>query len=539
MGRRVASSSRRSSGVGTTACLGTTARKSPVENGIVSSQHLTTTTTHGSDDHNVECFTIRRVPAYLRGLENDSKRYDCRILPMGLYPRKGQGEDNEMENLKMEVVSFFLQGFFRQGEKHLQDDSLVERGWNDICVKIGESAPHCPLRPLEHFYHNYESEMVAKGNMTSEDIRAALTLDVVFIAAFYIFRYKEFGGDANDFFSVCPVLIDQLNAVFRRDSWWFQLENFHRDIFFLLENQVPKFMIKDVFQVPVISRRLPNFSFDRFVRDIVLDSLKSSGLPHVSSPGMEVTFEDCEHLLACLHKVVCFDGPTTSTNNDGSVCAIAPLGTSRGLSRAASLQRADKTTIPTASELRRVGIRCRGQTTGVSGIRFVKGFFNLKAKLYLPTIAIQGDTDRWLVNMCAYEWMNQKITRKKLIAYLQIMDSLIDTEQDVRLMMKGNRKHERVIAVHHLGEDKLVADLFNNLLKNFPHADLGDFTELKGTFDEIQAWYKSQRRRQITSFLDRIGAEPWYVVTLLVAFVLLGVAILQTIYTIWGFYKQS
>ncbi|KAL3698831.1 hypothetical protein R1sor_012907 [Riccia sorocarpa] len=484
-----------------------------------------------SDDNNVDCFTIRRVPGYVRSLESDRKRYDCRILPLGLYLRNDQDEDNEIEKLKLEVVSIFLQEF-----------NLLERGWEDFFEQVGKSpSSGRPTRPLEHFYHDSELEMRTKGNMSSEELRAVLTFDVVFIAAFYIFRYKEFGGAAIDFFCGCPRLIHHLNAIFRRDTVWFHLENFHQDIFFLLENQVPLFMFQNVFRVPIISRRLPEFSFDGFVADIVFHTLKSSGLPHASAVGNDITFEDCDHLLACLHKVVCMDDSTTSSSHRSlSAQRLSCRGTSRKMSRASplSVRWTEKSTMPTASELRRVGIRCRGISTGVSGIRFVKSFFRFKAKLYLPKIAIQGDTDKWLVNMCAYEWMNKEIRPKKLTVFMQIMDNLIDTEEDVQLMRRG-RKDEPVIAVHHLGEDKMVAELFNNLLKNFPHADVSSFEDLKSVIDEIQVWHRSPRRRQVTSFVDRVGAEPWYVVTLLVAFVLLAVAILQTIYTVWGFYNQG
>ncbi|KAL2611005.1 hypothetical protein R1flu_022697 [Riccia fluitans] len=146
---------------------------------------------------------------------------------------------------------------------------------------------------------------------------------------------------------------------------------------------------------------------------------------------------------------------------------------------------ASRRTLPTASQLRRSGIRCRGVRTSVGDIRFVKSFFSLKAMLYLPKIDFQDYSEKVLLNLCVYEWMNTKIQRKQLIAYVQAMDDLINTEEDVQLLRKGD---EPVISVNYLGQDKMVADLFNNPLRNFPSVRNEDFgPSLLAVFDEVHA----------------------------------------------------
>ncbi|KAL2632956.1 hypothetical protein R1flu_004435 [Riccia fluitans] len=133
--------------------------------------------------------------------------------------------------------------------------------------------------------------------------------------------------------------------------------------------------------------------------------------------------------------------------------------------------------------------------------------------------------EKCLLNLCAYEWMNVKIKRKKLFAYVKIMDDLIDSKEDVQLLRRGK---DPIIVGNYLGRDKVIVDLFNSPLKNF-NVHLSDFAHFKEATDEIRKWYMTCGRIQLTSFLDGYRIAPWLCGTLVVGLFLLVVSVLQAI----------
>lgn len=113
------------------------------------------------------------------------------------------------------------------------------------------------------------------------------------------------------------------------------------------------------------------------------------------------------------------------------------------------------------------------------------------------------------------------------------MDSLIDTPNDVELLIKHG------IVENMLGENQLVADLFNNLYKEVA-AEQRDFYFAK-ICDDLNDYSKDRLHRwKASCFKWRLEAKrtyfssPWAIFSLAAAFILLVLTIVQTVCSLTG-----
>ncbi|KAL2611499.1 hypothetical protein R1flu_023191 [Riccia fluitans] len=415
-------------------------------------------------------------------------------------------------------------------------------------------------------YHNPPIDF-----LTSEEVRAALVMDAVFVAAVFLQAYAQ------------PEkwpLTDALWKIFSRGTVQYHVAPFKRDIFLPFENQIPLSMVKNAWEE--IYTLVGEKPFDFSLELNIFKFLRDSGLPFPESEEGFMTFHGCDHLLACLHKVICthvpVHPPTTSkidhvesfiswllsalcsvicflpgkaiyvfsmclrntpivrhlvksTKRKQSFCDI--VGHLLKFAKSQPGASVDneclrRRTLPTVAELRKAGVHFKGVQTGIGGFRFEKSFFNHRATLYLPRIDFNDSTQKFLLNLCAYEGMNIRLKKKKLFAYMTIMDDLISSEEDVQLLRKGD---EPVITENYLGEDKKIAELFNDTLPDF-NANLSDFIDFDSVTNQIHDWYKAGWRIRLTRFLDRFDHTPWAVITLLVAAILLVAAMVQVYFAV-------
>ncbi|KAL3676732.1 hypothetical protein R1sor_026680 [Riccia sorocarpa] len=185
----------------------------------------------------------------------------------------------------------------------------------------------------------------------------------------------------------------------------------------------------------------------------------------------------CENqipLFLCLHKAISPAGAPPTTIDAESSNRTEPM----------------LPALPSASELHKSGIRFRGTDGG--DIRLVKSFHRLTAILYIPRMKIQDSSEKLLRNMCVYELITGQTETRGFTHYVNFMDELINEEEDVRLLMQGKPP---VIAGNFMGDNKI-------------------------------------------GFFDRFVKAPWLFVSLVAATILLVLTLLQTIYTMWGFYNQ-
>ncbi|KAL3697350.1 hypothetical protein R1sor_011426 [Riccia sorocarpa] len=161
-----------------------------------------------------------------------------------------------------------------------------------------------------------------------------------------------------------------------------------------------------------------------------------------------------------------------------------------------------------------------------------KAFFRLSATLYLARIYVADFTETMLLNMCVYESMTRQ--DEGVHNYVMLMDELINTKEDVELLMDGKNP---IITENRLGDNKHVVGIFTNPVQNLPFVEGNSFESYALVRDEMIAWYNNPWRRQMVQFIDSYRVAPWLLLSLLAAISLLILTVLQTVYTIWAFYK--
>ncbi|KAL2611500.1 hypothetical protein R1flu_023192 [Riccia fluitans] len=457
---------------------------------------------------------------------------------------------------------------------------------------------------IRSFYHNAPIDF-----LTSEEVRAALVMDAVFVAAVFLQAYAQ---------PEKYLLTDALRKIFSRGTVQYQVAAFKRDIFLPFENQIPLYMVEIAWKE--IYTLVGEKPFDLSLELNIFKFLRDSGLPFPESEEGIMTFHGCDHLLACLYKVICTHVPPTTSKSfiswllsplcsvrcflSGKIYAVSvhlsfislllspfcsvrcflpgkaiyafsvrlrntPIV--RHLVKSTKLIKSfcdivrqqlkfaksqpgasvhnpslRRRTLPTVAELRKAGVHFKGVQTGIGGFRFEKSIFKHRATLYLPRIDFNDSTQKFLLNLCAYEGMNIHL-KKKLFAYVTIMDDLISSEEDVQLLRKGD---EPIITENYLGEDKKIAEVTrcqvsmrtylilvtsthyrSDQIPITDHRLPIDYRRLPVT-DQIHEWYKAGWRIRLTRFLDKFDHTPWAVITLLVAAFLLVAAIVQVYFAV-------
>lgn len=158
--------------------------------------------------------------------------------------------------------------------------------------------------------------------------------------------------------------------------------------------------------------------------------------------------------------------------------------------------------------------------------------FDKKAGLLkLPQLTVNDTTETFFRNLIAFEQCEND--DKYITSYIILMDSLINTAEDVELLV------EHKIIDNLLGESQLVADLFNTLYKEviedqrkFCFADIcNDLDEYsKDWFHQWKSsWFKWKLILENNYFNN-----PWSVVSFIAAVIVIILTIVQTVCSILG-----
>ncbi|KAK3159963.1 hypothetical protein QOZ80_1BG0053440 [Eleusine coracana subsp. coracana] len=184
--------------------------------------------------------------------------------------------------------------------------------------------------------------------------------------------------------------------------------------------------------------------------------------------------------------------------------------------------------MPSAVELREAGIRFKkSKTASVSGIKFEKGV--LHGVLSMPAFSIHDGTEKIFLNLMAFERLHGD-TGTIATDYLIFMDNIIDSERDVALL------RSKGIIKNLLSSDKDAANFYNILSRG---AVLSPYSSLQEVRREVNAHYHNPWNKYYTFFRHAYLRNPCLFISFMAAVILLIATLLQTIYTVWGFYKQN
>jgi hypothetical protein len=178
-------------------------------------------------------------------------------------------------------------------------------------------------------------------------------------------------------------------------------------------------------------------------------------------------------------------------------------------------------TLPPAVQLKGKGVKFAPNKGRLNEIRF--DCRNLT--LYLPTIEMDGKTDAVLRNLVLFEASKQGKESQPLRSYVNLMQRLIDTADDVQALRDGGIIH------NHLGTNNEVANVWNGMPKQVPTNNI-KYKPIDNAIYDVKSFYTSKCRTICTEIYRRYFSKPWSAMSFFAACILLGLAGFQT-YLAW------
>lgn len=179
--------------------------------------------------------------------------------------------------------------------------------------------------------------------------------------------------------------------------------------------------------------------------------------------------------------------------------------------------------VRSATELDEAGIKLKvSRTESLRDINFKHGV------LRLPEMTVDDATESKFLNMMAFERLHVG-TGNEITSYVFFMDNIIDSEMDVSLL------HSKKIIHNALGSDKAVAKLFNSLSKD---VTLDPDSSLDGVHRRVSNYCGKRWNMWRANLLHTYFRNPWAFISLAAAIFLLGLTVVQTVYSVIPYYTN-
>ena len=178
--------------------------------------------------------------------------------------------------------------------------------------------------------------------------------------------------------------------------------------------------------------------------------------------------------------------------------------------------------LPPASELSKAGIQfkaCEGNT-------LVMNYDKTNCWLKLPCLVVYDGMEDVLRNLIAHEQISKD--EVDFTMYAIIMDSLIDTEQDLAILTGAK------VLENHLGSDERLVQMWNDMCINISEESYEKIWS--SIIKDVMEHYRIQWRFLYVEFRAKFCSRPWLWMSAFAAILLLLLSLLQTIYTVLGFY---
>ncbi|KAM0006380.1 hypothetical protein Hdeb2414_s0175g00823441 [Helianthus debilis subsp. tardiflorus] len=267
----------------------------------------------------------------------------------------------------------------------------------------------------------------------------------------------------------------------------------------LLENQIPFFILHEIFQCTILKYE-PNASlvelfypilsyYNFFEAPIKIDNISANNTRHV---------------LSLLHQ--CYMPEDNVTSCDASLISM----------------------IPSVIDLERAGIKftinrnptwVMGMEVKLNRLPCLFGSWS-KPTLGMPLLRVDDSTELVIRNLIAYEQLYQ--TRNHITSYTFAMDMLVNTQGDVATLV-GSR-----VLVNYLGSNEEVANMINNICKNVTYPDF--FYE--DQWKTLNMYCNSYWPKNIAWLRRTYFSSPWNIIALLAGIIVFALTMIQTIFTI-------
>ncbi|KAH1157704.1 hypothetical protein GLYMA_11G052900v4 [Glycine max] len=151
-------------------------------------------------------------------------------------------------------------------------------------------------------------------------------------------------------------------------------------------------------------------------------------------------------------------------------------------------------------------------------------------KLQIPRLLIHDGTKSLFLNLIAFEQCHLDCSND-ITSYVIFMDNLINSPEDVGYL------HYRGIIEHWLGSDAEVADLFNRLCQEVVFDINNSYLSLLS--EEVNRYYNHRWNTWCASLRHNYFSNPWAIISLVAAVVLLLLTLAHTYYSIYGYYRPA
>lgn len=176
-------------------------------------------------------------------------------------------------------------------------------------------------------------------------------------------------------------------------------------------------------------------------------------------------------------------------------------------------------------ELREAGIKLKKRKTD--------RFWDIKFKngvLRIPRLLIHDGTKSLFLNLIAFEQCHLDCSNA-ISSYVIFMDNLINSPEDVAYL------HYCGIIEHWLGSDDEVADLFNRLCQEVVFDTNNSY--LSRLSQDVNQYYNHKWNAWRASLKHNYFSNPWAIISLFAAAVLLLLTLTQTFYAVYAYYRPS
>uniref|UniRef100_A0A6N2K656 Uncharacterized protein n=1 Tax=Salix viminalis TaxID=40686 RepID=A0A6N2K656_SALVM len=393
--------------------------------------------------------SIYRVPKRLREL--NEKAYTPQVVSIGPL-HYGKEELKEMEEHKRLYLREFL--------------DLSQVSVNDFIAVIAER---------ETRLRNCYAETFDK--LSEEEFVEMVLLDCSFLIMFLLKRYFS------------DIRSRSIDHIFNK-PW--MIEEIRYDLC-LLENQLPFFIVEDLFNLSKILHRREEYSLIELAR-YFLSATWGSWVPEDILE--QASLSKVEHFVDFLR--ICQQPSRKMQSN----------------------KLASTLTTPTVEELHQAGIRFK---LGSSINRLDIKFDDDKGTLEIPQIYIQDHTEILYRNLQAFEQCNYDDNRY-VGDYIAMLSLLVPAEKDVEILVKKG------IIDDWLHDNNAVSSLFGNLFKeNLLNTNNFYFS---GAVEDLNRYYRKRGHKWKAVLRHKYFYNPWTTISVVAAAVLVIFTIIQAVCSI-------
>ncbi|XP_072984397.1 uncharacterized protein [Typha latifolia] len=262
----------------------------------------------------------------------------------------------------------------------------------------------------------------------------------------------------------------------------------------LLENQIPYIVLNALMSEKKVD-------IDKFLNQIVGIEAKGNGAGGNGSSDVASDLQGHAHLLAHLRE--------KHLGQETEKALLDWVGNNSWLS------------FRSAKELSAAGIKlCQSGSQHMRDVRFEP--YYLWGKLTLPRMVVDDLTRSRLLNMVAFEMCPGAASDYGITSFVWLLDCLIDHVDDVKELRKKG------ILLNALGSDEQVAELFNEIATDLAP----DQQAYNHVLKQIASHCGCKTKVTIYQLIDTHFSSPWTAISFVAAVVLLGLTVVQTIFTI-------